>query len=353
MYRPLRRAVRFVSPLRWGLIGASDIASSRVVPALRRVGHDVVGVMSSSAQRGRAYAEANDIAWSTDRLEALLDRDDVDAVYISTTNELHHAQTLAAAAAGKHVLCEKPLALTLADAWEMVDACDRAGVTLATNHHLPAAGTHRTIRDLVAAGAIGEPLAVRVFHAVSLPERLQGWRLTAPERGAGVILDITCHDAAAVHAILGRDALEATAVAVRQGAWETAVEDAVVTALRYEGDVLVQTHDAFTVAHAGTGLEIHGTEGSIVASNVMTQEPSGRVVLRSASRQTEVEPLDRHDLYDVALEAFGAATEGTGRPLVDGPAGVRALAVALAVKEAAENGKTVPVAWGRTAAGTS
>jgi 1,5-anhydro-D-fructose reductase (1,5-anhydro-D-mannitol-forming) len=340
-------------PLGWGLIGASDIAASRVVPALRRVGHDVVGVMSSSAQRGAAYADANDIAWSTDQLDALLERDDVDAVYVSTTNELHHAQTLAAAAAGKHVLCEKPLALTLTDAWAMVDACDRTGVTLAVNHHLPAAGTHRTMRDLVASGAIGEPLAVRVFHAVSLPERLQGWRLTAPDRGAGVILDITCHDAAAVDAILGRDAVEATAVAVRQGAWETAVEDAVVTCLRYDGDVLVQTHDAFTVSHAGTGLEIHGTEGSIVATDVMTQEPSGGVVLRTASGQTDVEPVDRRDLYEVALEAFGEAIAGTGRPVVDGPAGVRALAVALAVKEAAESGNTVPVALARTGAGTS
>src|SRR5205807_621519 len=122
--------------------------------------------------------------------------------YISTTNELHGEQAIAAATAGRHVLCEKPLALSLVDAWSMVAACERAGVVLATNHHLPAAGTHRAIQRIVADGTIGEPLAVRVFHAVSLPDRLRGWRLTAPERGAGVILDITCHDAAAVRAIL-------------------------------------------------------------------------------------------------------------------------------------------------------
>jgi 1,5-anhydro-D-fructose reductase (1,5-anhydro-D-mannitol-forming) len=335
--------------LRFGLIGASDIAATRIVPALRRTGHELVGVLSSSRERGATYAAANDIAFATDELDALL-RDDVDAVYVSTTNELHREQTLAAAAAGKHVLCEKPLALSVADAWEMVDACERAGVVLATNHHLPAAGTHRAIRDLVAGGAVGEPMAVRVFHAVSLPERLRGWRLTSPGRGAGVILDITCHDAAAIHAILGRHPEQAAAVAVRQGAWDAAVEDAVVTALRYEGDVLVQTHDAFTVAHARTGVEVHGSEGSIVAADVMTQDPVGRIVLRTASGHQEIEPPDRRDLYDVALEAFAAAVRGTGRPLVDGVDGVRTLAVALAVKEAAESGRTVPVALHRATA---
>jgi 1,5-anhydro-D-fructose reductase (1,5-anhydro-D-mannitol-forming) len=331
------------SGLRWGLIGASDIAATRVIPALRRVGGEVVGVVSSSAARARAYADANGIASATTELEALLGRPDVDAVYVSTTNDLHHDQALAAAAAGKHILCEKPLAMTLDDAREMVDACERARVTLATNHHLPAAGTHRAIRELVAQGAIGTPLAVRVFHARRLPDHLQGWRLTDPERGAGVILDVTSHDAAAVSAILQREPLAAAAIAVTQGPWEAAAEDAVVAALRYEGDVLVQTHDAFTVAHAGTGLEVHGTEGSIFGADVMTQDPVGRVVLRTAAGEREIEPPDRRDLYDVTLEAFAAAARGDGRPIVDGSDGVGALAVALAVKQAVESGQTVPV----------
>jgi 1,5-anhydro-D-fructose reductase (1,5-anhydro-D-mannitol-forming) len=342
-----------VSGLGWGLVGASDIAATRIVPALRRLGHDVVGVLSSSAERGQAYAEANGIGWATTELDALLARGDVDAVYVSTTNELHCSQTLAAAAAGKHVLCEKPLALSLADAWEMVQGCERAGVVLATNHHLPAAATHRAVRKLVADGALGKPLAVRVFHAVRLPNRLQGWRLAAPERGGGVILDITCHDAAAVHAILGREAVEAAAVAARQGPWSSSVEDAVVTALRYEGDVLVQTHDAFTVAHASTGLEVHGTDGSIVATDVMTQDPIGRVVFRSEAGEHEVPVGDRRDLYEVTLESFTAAVRGAGRPLVDGVDGVRALAVALAVKEAAGSGRTEQVAGERATTTTA
>lgn len=333
-----------MSGLRWGLIGASDIAAKRVVPAMRRLGHEVVGVTSSSAERGRAYAQSNGIPWWSTKLEELLGRARLDAVYISTTNELHHDQCLAAAKAGKHVLCEKPLALSMTDAWEMVGACEQAGVVLATNHHLPAAGTHRAVHQLVADGALGRPLAVRVAHAVSLPERLQGWRLNAPERGGGVILDITCHDAAAVGAILGRDALEAVAVAVHQGQWQASAEDAVVSALRYEGDVLVQTHDAFTVSYAPTRLEVHGTEGSAFAIDVMTQDPVGQVFLRDKKGEREVAVPDRRDLYEVALEAFAAAASGAGTPVVDGNGGARALAVALAVKESAESGCKVAVA---------
>jgi 1,5-anhydro-D-fructose reductase (1,5-anhydro-D-mannitol-forming) len=342
-----------MSTLRWGLVGASDIAATRVVPAIRGVGHTVVGVMSSSEERAQAYAQRHALEFGTSDLDALLGRDDIDAVYISTTNELHHAQALAAASAGKHILCEKPLAMTMADAWEMVQVAASAGVVLATNHHLPAAGTHRSIRGLVAGGVVGEVLAVRVFHAVSLPERLQGWRLTAPERGAGVTLDITCHDAAAVNAILDCEATEAASVAVRQGPWDAAVEDAVVGAIRYGTKTLVQVHDAFTVPFAGTGLEVHGTQGSIVARDVMTQDPVGRVVLRNANGEDEIKVADRRDLYMVTLEAFADAVAGTGPPIVDGVAGARALAVALAVQEAGVIGQTIPVAWDREAATTA
>ena len=91
---------------------------------------------------------------------------------------------IAALQAGKHVLCEKPLALTVAGARSMVAACAAAGVVLGTNHHLRNAAAHRTMRDLVAEGAVGRPLAARVFHAVFLPPHLQGWRVDRPTASA-------------------------------------------------------------------------------------------------------------------------------------------------------------------------
>ena len=251
------------SSIRWGLVGASDIAETRMIPAMRRLGHDVIAVASGSADWAATYADRNGIP-ASGSVEDVIARDDIDAVYISSTNELHRSQTEMAAAAGKHVLCEKPLALSIEDGRAMLDACERAGVILATNHHMPGSGIHRTIRRLVADGAVGRILAVRVFHAVMLPERLQGWRLES-RAGGGVTLDITCHDASVLNPLLGALPTDVVALAASQGPWGAAAEDAVMSTLRYADGTLVQTHDAFTIAYAPTGLQVLGSDGSIEA----------------------------------------------------------------------------------------
>ena len=103
--------------VRWGLIGASNIARQYVIDAIRsQPNGQVVAVMSSSLDHAKSYAVENDIPAAYDDVGALLASHNVDAVYISSTNEKHHDQAIAAARAGKHVLCEKPLALTLEDA---------------------------------------------------------------------------------------------------------------------------------------------------------------------------------------------------------------------------------------------
>src|SRR5207342_2780826 len=236
-------------------------------------GNEVVAVMSTSAERGRKFAAEHAIASSYAEMGALLADSNVHAVYISTTNELHKPQVLAAAAAGKHVLCEKPLALDLASAREMVKACRDAGVVMATNHHLRNAATHRKIRELVASGAIGKPLFARVFHAVYLPPHLQGWRISKPAAGGGVILDITVHDADTLRFLLDAEPIEAVAMSQQASLASGELEDGAMSVLRFSNDVLAQLHDAFTVKHAGNGIEIHGTAGSIVGRDVMSQRP--------------------------------------------------------------------------------
>ncbi len=146
----------------------------------------------------------------------------------------------------------------------MVAACRQAGVVMGTNHHLRNAATHRKIRELVQSGAIGKPLFARVFHAVYLPPHLQGWRLNKPDAGGGVILDITVHDADTLRFVLGAEPVEAIALSQQAGMAQSALEDGVMAVLRFDNGVLAQLHDAFTVKHAGTGLEMHGTEGSIL-----------------------------------------------------------------------------------------
>ncbi len=330
---------------KWGLIGASTIAKEWVIDAIRATGGEVVSVMSTSAERGKAYAKAQGIAKAVTTLEDIVNDPSIDAVYISTTNELHRDQALAAAKAGKHILCEKPLAMSLADARAMVQAANDAGVVMATNHHLRNAATHRAMREAIKTGRIGTPLSARVFHAVYLPPHLQGWRLDKPEAGGGVILDITVHDADTLRFVLDSDPVEAIAFSQAGGMGKAGLEDAVMGVLRFENGVISQFHDGFTTKFAETGLEVHGTEGSLIGRNVMTQRPIGTVTLRDASGEQEL-PLDARNLYETALAAFHAAIAGNGKPSATGEDGVWSLASGLAVVEAARTGGTVKIAPG-------
>jgi len=327
----------------WGLIGASTIARQHMVQAIRaQQGHDVVAVMSSSPDRAKTFASEQKIQSAYGSLDAMLQDPAVNVVYISTTNELHAAQAIAAARAGKHVLCEKPLALTLDDALAMARTCREAGVVLATNHHLRNAATHRKIRELILGGAIGRPLFARVFHAVYLPPNLQGWRLDKPEAGGGVILDITVHDVDTLRFLLGAEPVEAIGMSQSANLARHGLEDGAMSVLRFDNGVLAQLHDAFTVKHAGHGIEIHGETGSIVGSNVMSQQPVGDVLLRNEAGETTV-PVNHEGLYVRGVAAFCAAVRGQGEPAATALDGIRSLAAALAVAEACRTGSLVRI----------
>ena len=329
--------------LGWALIGASTIAAEWMIGAIRAQGDSVVvAVMSGSAERGAAYAHEHDIGRAYDTVDALFADPAVHIVYISTTNESHMEHTLAAAAASKHVLCEKPLALTLTDACRMVDACAAAGVQLGTNHHLRNAATHRAIRDAVRNGSIGTPIAARVFHAVHLPPHLRTWRVKSPECGGGVILEITVHDADTLRFVLDDEPEHVVAQTQCGGMAESGLEDGAMAVVRFRSGVTAQLHEAFTIAHAGTGFEVHGSEGSIIARNVMTQRRVGTVVLRSPEGETPLS-FTPNNLYERSVRYFNDAVRGRGSPAATGEDGVRSLALALAVRAAAAQGRRVSV----------
>ncbi len=331
--------------MRWGLVGASTIASQFMIDAIRaQPDNHIQTVMSSDSERGRDYAAAHGIAASTDDLDALLSEPGIDAVYISTTNEKHQRQALAAIAAGKHVLCEKPLAMSVSGAIEMVRAAEKAGVVFATNHHLRNAGSHLKIRELIEDGRIGAVQAVRVFHAVYLPEQLQGWRVNDAAAGGGVIPDIVVHDADTVRFHLGEDPADVVAIE-RSESMGQGVEDSVMSVWSMPSGVLVETHEGFTVRHAGTGFEVHGTDGSIVGRNIMTQKPVGELLVRDANGEQAV-PFSDHNLYVRAVKRFADAIAGKGQPAATGTDGVKSLAVAEAVKRAAVSGGRVAVDYG-------
>jgi 1,5-anhydro-D-fructose reductase (1,5-anhydro-D-mannitol-forming) len=330
--------------MRWALIGASTIARQHMIGAIRTERGQIIRVMSASSERAREFAAEHQIPASGSDLEEALRDGEVDAVYISTTNEKHVSQALAAVKARKHVLCEKPLALALDDAVAMVRAAQEAGLVFATNHHLRCSGSHRAVRALIASGRIGRVLSLRLHHAVFLPPHLQGWRINSSEAGGGVIPDITVHDADVARFLLGEDPVSVVAQMASSGLGE-GVEDSAMSVWAMPSGAMVLSHESFTHPFAGSGLEVHGTEGSIFARDIMTQNPVGSVELVTASGRDSV-GFDRHDLYQESVRRFHAAVASDGEPAATGVDGVKSLAVALAVRDAAARGVRVNVNYG-------
>jgi 1,5-anhydro-D-fructose reductase (1,5-anhydro-D-mannitol-forming) len=315
-----------------------------MVGAIKAEHGQISWVLSASVERAQAFATEHQIPRSGNDLEEVLADEEVDAVYISTTNEKHLPQALAALEAGKHVLCEKPLALTLDDAVAMVRAADEAGLVFATNHHLRCSGSHRAVRALIASGRIGRVLSLRLHHAVFLPPHLQGWRINAPDAGGGVIPDITVHDADVARFLLGEDPVSVVAQMASSGLGE-GVEDSAMSVWTMPSGAMVMSHESFTHPFAGSGLEVHGSEGSVFARDVMTQNPLGSIELVTASGREAV-PFDTHDLYQEGVRRFHAAVAGDAGPAATGVDGVKSLAVALAVRDAAARGIRVDVNYG-------
>jgi 1,5-anhydro-D-fructose reductase (1,5-anhydro-D-mannitol-forming) len=166
---------------------------------------------------------------------------------------------------------------------------------------------------------------------------------------SGPILDLLPQVGSVVNKLIGRP-LAASAIAVRQGSWDlppttagALPEDACMAVIRYSGEVLCQVDVGWSVPFARNGLEVHGTEGSLVATNVMRADPGGSVVLVDSAGDRQIPfPLHR-DAYEVTLESFAAAVTDGGEPAISGLEGLRSLAVALAIKKSGRSGRTAVV----------
>ncbi len=330
----------------WGVIGASNIAHEHMIPAIRaQEDSEVVAVTSGSRERGQAYAAENGIPRFHDTLDALLADSAVDAVFIGTINDRHRDQTLQSAAAGKHVLCEKPLALTLEDARSMVDACAAAGVVMGTNHHIRNAATVRALHDAIQAGRIGRPLAARVVQAGFLRPFLHTWRVNNPTAGGGVELDIGVHCADTLRFLLDDELEEVAAFSQSTGLATEGLADHAMALVRMASGLIADLHMGHNMKYSGTSLEVHGTEGSLFARDVLTQLPVGEVILRTAEGEEKL-VCGHEPPYQRAVRKFNDAVKGGDGPAASGEDGVRSLAVALAILESAATGRRVAVPRG-------
>jgi 1,5-anhydro-D-fructose reductase (1,5-anhydro-D-mannitol-forming) len=329
--------------IRWGLLGASNIAKEWLCAAINNNPDcEAVSVFSTSAKRGTECATALGLKRSYTDLNEFLSDPEMDAVYISTTNERHRDESIAAAQAGKHILCEKPLALSVKDAQAMVEAAKRANVVIATNHHLRNMETHRAIKDVIKSGEIGRITSARIGFTVSLPESLARWRLHVPAAGAGVALDLTVHDMDTLRYYFDVDPISVTGMAITSGEAAEGVADNMMTVWEFPGKVLVVCQDSFLVPYGGTAIEFHGLKGSIRGDDVLWQKPQGQVIVTTELGRREIK-VEHKIPYDRTIEDFVAAVRGKGEPSVSGSDGLASLLLTLAALEAIETGRKVRI----------
>ena len=178
--------------VRWGILSTANIGVRKVIPATEKAERcEVVAIASRDGERAAKVADELRIPRAYGGYEALLSDPDVDAVYIPLPNSQHAAWTIAAARAGKHVLCEKPLAMTAAEAEEMVRACANEGVLLMEAFMYRLHPSWEAVRELVASGRIGRLRAVQSWFSYfnDDPNDIRN----VAELGGGALYDIGCY----------------------------------------------------------------------------------------------------------------------------------------------------------------
>jgi len=299
--------------LRWGILGCAAIADRAVIPAIRasETG-ELVGIASRNEEKARAKAEEFDIPKYYGSYEALLADKDIDAVYIPLPNHLHKEWTIAAANAGKHILCEKPLALNAAEAQEMVDFCKEAGVHLAEafmyRHHPRIA----RVKEILAGGEIGELRAIRgVFTYNGAGNRADIRQVKA--WGGGGLYDVGVYPLSAARWIVGAEPEAATVHALFSP--EHGDVDMMASGLvEFKGGVAL-TFDCGMWATFRNELEIVGTEGTIVLKpSFLPNKENDTITVQVGDRVRQEGPYGV-DAYVAQADQFARVVWGEEAPL--------------------------------------
>lgn len=290
--------------LRLGVVGAGGIADRRTLPVIGQVPNcELVIVMDTREPErlGRKYG----LDWA-DTLHGVLDRPDVDAVYIASPVHVHADQVIAAAAAGKHVLCEKPLARDLAEAEAMVTACCNAGVLLREAYMLRHHGAHLAIKRKIAAGAIGTPVYASVQWAFLYPKTENAWRQRPELGGGGALADVGCHAFDLLHMLIGR--IKRVAALTGALVQDYAVEDLATVLVQFENGAQGTVTTSFCLSSGCMPpmLSIYGSEGRITA-NTLSQGSGGTATLYT-ERDGQSHPIEYEEIntYAQQMEVFAS-----------------------------------------------
>ena len=340
----------------WGVIGAGGIARRRTIPEgiVPAENASLVAVMDVNQQAAQEVADETGAICCPD-VDTLLATDGIDAVYIATPNYLHRAHVEAAAKAGKHVLCEKPLATKTEDVQAMIAACKSADRLLGVGFMMRFNVYHKKIQAMIENGTLGTPVMARGQMTCWYPPMDGAFRQNPEQGGGGSFTDMGTHVVDVLETFFGKTKSVCARTLNRVHGYP--VEDTALVILEFESGAAAMVDASFSIPDEASEfvLEVYGSKGAVKGKFSLAQGPGGDMLAcllegdKGYDAQQEVEAkagyqplvLDTKNTYLSEIEAFSQAIlDGTPAP-VPGEAGLWSHLVTEAVYESARTGKVV------------
>jgi 1,5-anhydro-D-fructose reductase (1,5-anhydro-D-mannitol-forming) len=328
--------------LRWGIIGLGRIVNTTMAPGMLADPNSEI-VAATSRDQGRADAFIDKVggkAGYTD-YDEMLANPDINAVFIATPNSQHTEQVLAAAKAGKHVLCDKPMALSVSDAVREIEACRDAGVKLGINFHNRRLQWINDTRQMVAEGKLGEIQNV-VVEASAGATPPTDWRNSKELAGLGTTYSQGVHVFDFLRYILDSNPVEVSSWFDDEGKYN--VETQAMSTIRYANGALGFANISQRVAYPKNDLGIFGTKGRVYGAGLTRSRFDGNMsVLIGDEETSEFYPQPSGQAHARNIEAFTAAVLADKEPNASGIDGLHSMVLTEAMARSAAERRTVEV----------
>ncbi|MCS7207401.1 MAG: Gfo/Idh/MocA family oxidoreductase [Dehalococcoidia bacterium] len=334
----------------WGIIGIGQHADRFIAPAISKAkGARLVAVLSRDKGRARAFADKHGAPGAYDSLPDFLRHPGLDAVFIASPNALHKEQTIACAQAGKHVLVEKPMALSVPDCWAMIEECQRRGVKLGVGFHARQHPAHQEVRRLVQNGVLGDLVLLqgqwargtRGQKTVPPATGLRAWWSDPDLAGGGAVMGMGVHIMDLLRFVSGQEIIQVTAMTDGQSEAKP-LEDLAIALLALSGGAYATLVCSRRIPDSLNNLVVYGVNGRAVSINTLGTTLTGRLEVETQQVQTTI-AYTAGDMYQAEVEAFQKAILEGGDPPATGMDGLRVCQITEALFRSQREGKRIPV----------
>jgi len=342
--------------LKWGVIGSGGIAKRRTIPeGIIKARNAQLSAVFDINQQVNAEVAREYGAQEAAGINELLDAD-IDAVYIATPAHVHAEQVRACAEAGKNVLCEKPLGMTVAEAEGMIELCRQKKIKLGCAFMMRFVSQHREALRLIKEGRLGKPVYARAQLSCWYPPIKGAWRQNPATGGGGSLIDMGGHCIDLLEMFFGR--ISRISCFINNSVHDYKCEDSATVMLFFENGALATVDTFFCIPDNSSKnvFELYGSKGSILAEGTIGQGPAGRMTAfleqhgkdydaqqaRSAAEGLTIEP-ESVNTYQAEIEEFSRAVLEDREPLISGELGLRSQKILTACYESARLGKVVMI----------